>query len=127
MDGAYILFIDLPRQTTIDIGGLGNVRFSPGLYAYVGSARRGLKARVSRHLSPTKRARWHIDYLTPYAVDSWYTLIPATEPPECFIARQLLKMEKKVVKGFGASDCSCPSHLVYLGESSIRRTRSADT
>ncbi len=125
--GAYILFVELLESVHVEVGSLGVIQFSPGLYAYVGSARRGLEARVLRHLRRDKRTRWHIDYITPYAARAWATVIPADNPPECAISQYLLRVAKKVVKGFGASDCSCPSHMVYLGESSIRRTRNAGT
>lgn len=42
------------------------LRLSPGLYFYVGSAKSsgGALARIIRHISLTKRIRWHVDYLT---------------------------------------------------------------
>ncbi len=125
--GGYVLFMEFRHPVEVLVGGLGTVKFCPGLYAYVGSAKRGMRGRVSRHLRREKRPWWHVDYATPHAARSWVVVIPSRESLECFIARRLLRAAKKVVKGFGASDCSCPSHLVYLGESSILRTRSADT
>ncbi len=125
--GAYILLLHLQGETRVRVGRLGEFTFPPGWYAYVGSARKGLKARASRHLTREKHARWHIDYLTPHATEIRVVLVPSREPPECFLSKHVLETGKIVVKGFGASDCPCPSHLAYLGESSIRRTHSAGT
>jgi sugar fermentation stimulation protein A len=127
MDGAYILLVDLEDEVEVTVGRLGPLRLRPGRYAYVGSARRGLKGRVRRHLRKAKRVRWHIDYLTLAAQRVHAILIPARDPPECFLGRSLQRIAEGVVKGFGAGDCSCPSHLAYLGEVSTLRNHSAGT
>ncbi|MFQ5838513.1 MAG: DUF123 domain-containing protein, partial [Thermoplasmata archaeon] len=107
----------MDEELEVQVGSLGILRFSPGIYAYTGSAKRGLKARIKRHLGQEKSTHWHIDYLTPHAARIHAVIVPAQDPPECFIGRHLGRMAKIVVKGFGAGDCSCPSHLAYLGES----------
>jgi Uri superfamily endonuclease len=61
--GIYLLIIQINQQIHPKIGALGEIAFSAGLYAYVGSAQNNLDARVRRHLSKEKRLFWHIDYL----------------------------------------------------------------
>jgi len=53
--GAYILFIFLAKKQNIRVGALGKIAFSPGWYAYVGSAMGGLRARIYRHLKQDKK------------------------------------------------------------------------
>jgi Uri superfamily endonuclease len=116
--GTYILLLELDREMTIEIGKLGIFVFLPGYYAYVGSAfgPGGLKSRVGRHLKKTKNNRWHIDYLRthskPYEV--WYT--HHQKKQECTCLWQLYAMNGSdcPCKGFGSSDCACPSHLIYF-------------
>jgi sugar fermentation stimulation protein A len=127
MGGAYILLLELDREAEVTVGRLGPVRFRPGVYAYIGSAKRGLRARVRRHLRADKKIRWHIDYLTPLSQRIHAIVIPAEDPPECFLRQTLEVVGRGMVKGFGAGDCSCPSHLVYLGETSILRSHSDGT
>ena len=59
----YLLQVILDRDTSVRVGSLGNMDFKKGTYFYIGSARKGLRARVKRHLSGEKRLFWHIDYL----------------------------------------------------------------
>jgi hypothetical protein len=66
--GAYILLIFLPEQQSTRVGSLGEIDFVPGWSAYVGSAMRGLRSRISRHLKRDKKIFWHIDYLLKFGV-----------------------------------------------------------
>jgi len=60
--GAYILILYLPHSSTVK--SKAKVWFlEEGVYAYVGSAKRGIKARVLRYLSKNKKKHWHIDHL----------------------------------------------------------------
>ena len=113
--GSYILLIRLPRDKIIRVGCLGALSFSAGYYGYVGSAMSGLKSRLNRHLRRDKRVHWHIDYLLEEAVISGIIVARAEERTECLIARAL-SGEFSIVSGFGASDCSCPSHLFWATE-----------
>ncbi len=112
MCGIYVLVVEITRPAEIQVGKLGRIWFAPGTYAYVGSAMRGIKARVHRHLRKEKRLRWHIDYLLSHpgvavaGVYVWET----TERRECEVAR-MLAVECEVVPGFGSSDCRCRGHL----------------
>ncbi|AEH38409.1 protein of unknown function DUF123 [Halopiger xanaduensis SH-6] len=55
--GTYVLVIDVPQSTTIEVGALGDREFAVGAYAYVGSAfGPGGFARVDRRRSVLRRA-----------------------------------------------------------------------
>ncbi len=76
----------------------------------------GLDARIRRHLSREKKLFWHIDYVLEHAriVEVWTHR--GKRRLECaWAARVLAQPNARVIaKRFGASDCRCPSHLVYL-------------
>lgn len=111
--------IHLPRGTKISVGALGRCEFLPGVYAYIGSALGGIEQRVGRHRSSSKRRRWHIDYLLEKGEVIATVAIPSiSKGTECSVARSLLSSGEAspAVRGFGSSDCGCPSHLVYFGD-----------
>ena len=100
----------------IRIGALGDQHFKKELYAYVGSAQRGLESRVRRHLIQAKqREFWHVDYLLNNGlteiVDVLYKMAGKSE--ECKIA-EILQSKGVGVKNFGCSDCTCISHLFKI-------------
>ncbi len=104
--GAYIITVII--NAPIPFGQGGTV--PPGTYLYVGSAYGpgGLAARISRHTRKHKRRHWHIDALTEgHGVDA-IRVYPGGD--ECALARELAE-RCPAVKGFGSSDCHCPSHL----------------
>ncbi len=113
-----MLILHLPQQATVRVGKLGEFVFPSGWYAYAGSARGpgGLAARVSRHCRRSKTHHWHIDYLRPYGelVAVWYTL--GSQKEECRWAETLsdLPETSSPASRFGASDCRCPTHLIYF-------------
>ena len=120
MRGTYCLVIELPEKSRIRVGSLGMKDFEAGLYVYVGSALSGIEQRVRRHKSGTKKKKWHIDYLLEKANVISVIAIPSDEKSvECAMASLLTRCEGATlpVKGFGSSDCSCVSHLIYLGDS----------
>jgi|SRR5579875_3296417 len=112
--GSYQLVIKLAAKRRIEVGRLGGFVFPAGYYVYTGSAKRGLEARIARHLRRVKRLRWHIDYLLQYA-----TVVDVIKYPyglECELNRLLSRQGGEVVvKRFGSSDCGCPTHLLYTG------------
>jgi Uri superfamily endonuclease len=116
--GTYLLLARLAQRTMIAVGKLGMFSFDPGWYAYAGSAlgTGGLPARLARHARADKRLHWHIDYLLQHAVleTAWQT--PHPKRLECAWATALLDVPgaQKPVPGFGASDCRCATHLVFL-------------
>ncbi len=60
--GTYALVFYLERPIKIR-----NWVFTKGVYVYVGSAKKGLKTRLSRYLSVPAKKFWHIDFVLPYA------------------------------------------------------------
>ena len=110
--GSYVLILRLPMATSLEVGRLGLREFSPGYYAYVGSAMGGLKRRLRRYVSARRTTRWHVDYLTELAAIGTIAVFEARQRLECRIA-EALTCEFSSVKGFGCSDCACPSHLFF--------------
>jgi Uri superfamily endonuclease len=96
----------------LQVGALGEVSLTPGCYLYVGVARRGLDARLRRHLRTEKKRRWHIDYLLNGAAltiqEIW-----VGQPAECRLAARLLCMSEITIPKprLGASDCRCLAHF----------------
>ena len=113
--GSYVLLICLDEEKVINVGSLGDTRFSAGFYAYVGSAMNRLKARLERHLRSEKRRHWHIDYLLEKAVVIDMAVRDTDERVECLIARALGN-DFQSIPGFGSSDCRCRSHLFFEPE-----------
>jgi len=109
--GCYLFILKLTREVDVEIGRLGKVRFTKGYYTYVGSAGRSLSKRVERHRRLRKRFFWHIDYLRDVA--DFHTALPirTVDDLECEVAGAVKEATDGEVAGFGASDCSCPSHL----------------
>jgi len=120
MRGTYCLIINMPERTRMRIGALGTFEFPEGVYVYVGSALSGLEKRVSRHVSSSKKMRWHIDYFLKKADVMSVVKIPASRKDvECAVIRALMCCPEASVpvKGLGSSDCTCKSHLIYFGNS----------
>lgn len=154
--GTYVLWIELPRAVTLEVGALGRANLSGGVYLYVGSARRAMGARVVRHLTredgppqalraralaalavPTpssKRLHWHIDHLLELRPARVFrtTLLPGFHR-ECdlTLALQAEVGARVSVPGFGSSDCrrGCGAHLLLLprGQRRLARRLLADT
>jgi sugar fermentation stimulation protein A len=117
--GVYILVIDLEEKIDIKVGRLGHRSFSPGKYLYVGRAKKYLNGRLRRHLRKNKKKFWHIDYLLQHAEleEIW---LRRGSLDECQTAAMILSVCPEAacpVRGFGSSDCRCPSHLMnYSGQ-----------
>lgn len=128
----YVLVLELPTGENIKVGKKGEFYFPPGYYVYVGSAKKNIEARVARHIQKKKKKRWHIDYLTTLATPVVLKLLCGEDlkeyskffnyefevglKDECKLAAFLAdNMKGKViVRGFGATDCGCKSHLYYF-------------
>jgi Uri superfamily endonuclease len=110
----YQLHIEVREEVRVTVGRLGECIFPPGRYIYTGSAKRNLEARLRRHLSPTKRLHWHIDYLLA-APGVRVMSVARFNAPECQLNRQTAG--SLPVPRFGATDCraGCGSHLKYQG------------
>jgi Uri superfamily endonuclease len=111
---SYQLQFELTLPVRRVIGRLGEFDFPAGRYRYTGSARRGIEARIARHLRSHKALHWHIDYLLA-APGVRITRVTRSARDECDLNRASPGMV--VVPGFGASDCEgrCGAHLKYLG------------
>lgn len=113
--GVYALLLGLPRERRIRIGRRDRL-FPAGHYLYVGSAMNGLDARIDRHLSSSKKKRWHIDYLTERApIRRVFRYPTRSRSAECRLSRLLASRDDtSPIAGFGATDCRCASHLYHL-------------
>lgn len=112
MKGTYVLLIELPKSTDIQVGRLGKIKFQAGFYAYVGSALSGLESRIGRHLRKEKKLYWHIDHLLLHGRIRNIFYAEGSEKKECDTAKGLTA-RFATIKGFGSSDCDCESHLFY--------------
>jgi endonuclease-3 len=115
--GIYTIVLRLRGDAIVEVGSLGPVTFRAGWYAYTGSARgTGGFKRVLRHIAVMEGVnvtrRWHIDRLLPLAELEEVVATPTGEDLECSIARRIGEGFPSV-RGFGSSDCSCPSHLSF--------------
>ncbi|MCD6575682.1 MAG: GIY-YIG nuclease family protein [Nanoarchaeota archaeon] len=112
MKGVYILGIKVARNISVRIGSLGKIKFEKGNYVYVGSAQNSLEKRIARHLSKTKKLRWHIDYLlsnkNAKVVRVFYRVAPKSVEDKT--ACKILEFGTPIKK-FGSSDSKCISHL----------------
>ncbi len=109
---SYQLYIHLSKCSIIEIGMLGTFEFPAGEYIYTGSAKRNMEARIQRHLSKSKKLKWHIDYLLANP-NAQVVEIKRFSDSECSINQ---KSEGEIlIPRFGASDCKnrCGSHLKY--------------
>lgn len=107
-----MLLVRLAGATTITAGRRPARAFPAGFYAYVGSARNGISARVRRHLRDDKKRHWHIDYLLQTASVCEILGGETGERLECDIAGEI-GSRCESIPGFGASDCQCRSHLFF--------------
>jgi Uri superfamily endonuclease len=115
MKGIYFLIINVKKDTLIEIGALGNIKFKKGIYVYVGSAQNNLEKRIKRHLSKQKKLHWHIDYFLKNNNTEIKKVFYKNKgkKQECKTACFLEKYEEPIKK-FGCSDCNCKSHLFRL-------------
>jgi len=113
MKGTYVLIIRLGKNTEIRIGALGNVKFTKGFYAYVGSGMNSLEKRIERHMKKRgKKKFWHIDYFLSTANALGAISWESDSKDECGAAGSL-SGNFEPVRGFGSSDCGCESHLFF--------------
>ena len=119
--GAYWLILRLDRPKTVETGALGALTFPAGCWVYVGSAMRGLRARMARHLRRGKARHWHADYLRDAADGAEVLALRSAERRECEIARALGEVLTPGPKGFGCGDCACETHLFFSREHPLDR------
>jgi sugar fermentation stimulation protein A len=117
--GSYILVLRLDTEKAVATGRLGELSFRRGYYLYVGSARRGLTARIARHTRFRKKLHWHFDYLRQ-AADGLVALpIRSSRRDECSIAGGLSNTFHDGPRGFGSSDCRCRTHLFFSSKNPL--------
>jgi Uri superfamily endonuclease len=110
----YTIYLQLTTDQPITIGKLGSFYFKKGTYIYVGSAKKNILHRIQRHKEIEKKYHWHFDYLRPYGLITKIITYDRSFT-ECGLADKIRKevVGEIPVKGFGASDCKCGSHLIY--------------
>ena len=126
--GTYALVLICNSDRQVEVGKLGRFKIRSGFYVYIGSAfgPGGLQARIAHHTKVSVRPHWHIDYLSSVLrlYEVWYTV--DAKPYEHRWAETMsgIKGATLPIIGFGASDCSCTSHLFsFTDQPSIRSFR----
>ena len=116
--GHYALLLYLSQNEQLTIGKLGSFEFAVGWYIYIGSAfgAGGLTGRLKHHFKLAEKPHWHIDYFRHVAQISEVWLSPSEERQEEAWVDVVLSIPGAMilVDGFGASDSSQDSHLIYF-------------
>jgi Uri superfamily endonuclease len=112
-----VLIIRLHRDTHLKVGGLGELTFKKGFYAYVGSAQKNFTQRIQRHFRRNKRKFWHIDYLLDAEEAEIVQVLfkETNKTEECAVAKEIAE-RGEAINGFGCSDCHCVSHLFRIAD-----------
>ena len=109
--GNYMVVLRLKKGCKLVVGSLGEVSFRGGYYVYVGSAMRNLTKRIQRHQRKKKKLFWHIDHLREHAEFCVALPVRSGNSLECDIAKRIKEISDWSIPGFGASDCTCGTHL----------------
>jgi Uri superfamily endonuclease len=116
--GTYALMFRSEATLHADVGRLGAVVLPAGFWIYVGSAfgPGGLRARLAHHLRASPRPHWHLDYIKQglLPLEAWTTLDPVRREHAWAQALSGMQAASRPVIGFGASDCSCRTHLIHF-------------
>ncbi len=122
--GTYALILSSQTDQLIRVGRLGQVEVPRGFLVYIGSALGpgGVRARVGHHRRISTRPRWHVDYLRAWTRldEVWYCYDAERREHEWAEAMRCQR-DAAPVRGFGASDCRCESHLYTLAARPSRR------
>ncbi len=118
--GSYILVLYLPQSSAFTVGKLGHYPLPAGFYAYAGSALGpgGLRGRLGYHLRPVRSPRWHLDYFRRGALATavWWSAAGTRREHTWAAWLRQLPGATVIVPRFGASDCTCASHLFHYLE-----------
>jgi Uri superfamily endonuclease len=95
-----------------------------GVYMYVGSAKRGMQARLARHLRREKKLFWHIDYVTS-CPDVAVKAIFLSPSQECATLREISDLGLLFGRRLGASDCVCLSHFIHVPGKGLKQVMGA--
>jgi len=125
--GAYALYLDVKRPLKLTVGSLKRISLPPGRYAYIGSARAGIAARILRHRrlaeEKTGKIHWHIDYLLAHPQIQWVGETAFVGENECDVSQRFASRKGVTVPvpRFGSTDCRrrCTAHLYRLGPNSV--------
>lgn len=111
-----MLIVSVPEGKRVTVGSLGEMDLGPGYYLYCGSAQGGLLPRLARHMRRDKKVHWHVDRLTAAGDACGALVFAGGKEAECVLAELLASLPgvDPVGKGFGTSDCLCPTHLFRL-------------
>lgn len=124
--GSYVLILHLETATRLAVGAMGTAHLPAGYYAYCGSAMGsgGLKARVGRHIRGNGPLFWHIDYLRSIARPVAVWARADRQRREHLWARALARWPRanQPFAGFGASDCTCRTHLFQFSQKPVLRS-----
>lgn len=109
--GTFGLLLTVASDRTLEVGSLGDVRFPEGVYAYAGQAKRGFARRVDRLEEAESRARRHVDRVVDEAEDREVVRFPGPVDA-CDLATHMARASGSLpVIGFGATGCTCLTHL----------------
>ena len=118
--GTYALIFEAKSSFSTNVGKLGRVTGDAGFYIYVGSAfgPGGIEARMRHHKKSVARPRWHLDYIRRFMAlkEIWITYDSVKREHQWANMFSSFSIAKIPFPGFGASDCSCVAHLIYLNE-----------
>ena len=116
--GTYALIARAEKSGTLIIGRLGRLQTQSGYYVYIGSAfgPGGINARISHHSRYATRPHWHMDYLRPRVdiIEIWYTTDERNREHQWANHLAAHRLSYLPLHGFGASDCSCTTHLFHF-------------
>ncbi len=125
--GTYMTLLYNSEPQKIPVGQKGKYYFQEGYYVYVGSGQNTLQKRMNRHRRTRKNCHWHIDYLRNHT--QWLHNIPIRSPErlECQLAQSIKQIADTSIEGFGASDCSCKSHLFHFEQYPVHQPEFINT
>jgi Uri superfamily endonuclease len=120
--GTYLLHLDVKQPAKLYVGSLRRICLPPGRYIYVGSARRNMAGRISRHqrlaAQKTGKLHWHIDYVLTHPQVRLMSVTILAGRDECDISRRIAahKGASTPILNFGSTDCraGCKAHLYLL-------------
>ena len=112
-NNTYILFIENKKHLSLSIGRGLFCNFPPGIYIYIGSARKNIEKRILRHFSKNKKLFWHIDYflIHTHIINVFIGSLKEKELVSSLINNINLEIP---CKGFGSSDSPHPAHLFII-------------
>ena len=115
--GTYALVFHCAATFQASVGKLGQMEGAKGYWIYVGSAcgPGGLGARLRHHLKPSHRFHWHLDYIKAalQPLEIWATTDPEKREHAWASVFWGLRGSSCPMVGFGATDCTCRSHLIH--------------